>query len=302
MALYNKVDIEVLKELIEGEVHDVYLFIKKHCYRDMYMTIHEYTLAELSECDSLERFIKVALKDYKMQNRLNKSLKVTDGKHFDYFLMRCIVGLIFERYKDCEALKNETIRSFITKVVEEEAQLLDNRLISEHNVLILTGILKSKFENKKNLTIEEVNEFIESISPTEQEIEIEGDFFEYFNKLIKDKHMTLNQLGNESLIKKGIYEISLGKQPNKNQLVMLMLALKLDKEEREMFLLLAKEQLKNTADSNMYSFEKGNERDTLILHWLDNMDELQTVVEKRKKSVVEIVNDILKGSNFEILR
>lgn len=302
MSSYNKIDMEILQEFTEGEVHDIYLFVKKYCYKDMYMTIHDYALAGLTENESLDRYIRAALYDYKLQNHLNKSLKVTDGKYFDSYLLKCIVGIILDRYGSGEALKNENKKSLTEKIIELENKSLDNRLISEHNVSILTGLLKSKFQNKDNLSIFEVTDFIENLTPTKKETLEVKDFFEYLNNLIKDKNLTLNQLGNESLIKKSIYDISLGKIPTKNQLIMLVLTLKLNTEEKDKLFKLAKFEVKNTSESNIYAFESDNERDELIKHWLDNIDELQNISNKRRKSLVETVNDILKNSDFEILK
>ena len=81
--MYNKIDIDVLKEFIEGEVNDIYAFVKKVYYKDMYMTIHDYCFNDLKNDDSIDKYIKASLTDYRLQNRLNKSLKVTDGKYFE---------------------------------------------------------------------------------------------------------------------------------------------------------------------------------------------------------------------------
>jgi len=300
--MYNKIDIDVLKEFIEGEVNDIYLFVKKVYYKDMYMTIHDYCLNDLKNDDPLEKYIKATLLDYKMQNKLNKSLKVTDGKYFDEYLIHCIVGNVFERFPNSIALSKETKKTYLLKIVEEEKCTLDNNLISEHNISLLTGILRNKFNSKDTYNIETVIDFLKELSSDDKEEEKIECFTEYLNKLIIMKNMTLNQLGTESMIKKGIYDISLGKTPTKNQLIMLIIALKLNREESNKLFELAKLEVKNSSNSNMYSFEKDNERDVLILHWLDNLQRLREIARKRNKSTIQIFNEVLKESDFEVLR
>jgi len=300
--MYNKIDIDVLKEFIEGEVHDIYLFVKKNYYKDMYMTIHDYTLKDLKNDDTLEKYIKATLYDYKLQNKLNKSLKVTDGKYFDEYLMHCIIGTVFDRFPNSKALKQETKKTYLLKIIEEEKYSLDNNLISEHNISLLTGILRNKFRSKDNYNIEDVIAFLKELSSDIKKEEKNDSFTDYLNKLIVIKNMTLNQLGTESLIKKGIYDISLGKIPTKNQLIMLIIALKLNREESNKLFELAKLEVKNSSNSNIYSFEKDNERDILILHWLNNLDNLKEIARKRNKNTIQIFNEILTESNFEILK
>ena len=72
---YRKIDIEVLKDFIEGEEHDVYLLIKKLYYKDMYMSLYEYSFKDLNNNDTLETFVVTAFNAYKIQNKLNKSIK-----------------------------------------------------------------------------------------------------------------------------------------------------------------------------------------------------------------------------------
>lgn len=300
---YNRVDIGILREFIEGEVNDIYLFVKKHCYRDMYMSLHDYCLKDLDENDSIEKFIKATLYDYKMQNWLNKSLKITDGKYFDEYLLHCIIGEVFDRFGNGKTLAKESKTAYLQKVIDEEHGTLGHKLINEYNLSLLFGLLRNRFEKKNNVDINEVINFIEDISP-ENEINDDtgNDFFIYLNNLISKKNITLNQLGNESLIKKGIYDISLGKQPTKSQLIMLVIALRLNTEEVDKLFKLAREKIKDGSNSNMYSFEKDNNRDALLLHWLNNMESLKNIARKRNKSAVEIMNQILTESKFEILR
>ena len=299
---YNKIDREILEELIEGNIHDIYTFIKKHCYKDMYMTIYDYTLSELSLDDDLDKFIKITLRTYKRQNKLNKSLKITDGKYFDNYLLGCIVGRIFETFPEAKALEHETKHTFKEKVVKREQESLDHLLNGEYNTRFLTGLIRNKFSNKDEANIDEVIDYIESLSKDIGDQEEKTDFLAHFNTLITKKKITLNQLGTESLIKKGIYELSLGKQPSKNQLIMLAFALKLDKEEIDILFNLAKEKIKNNHDSNIYSFDSDNERDNLLLHWMNNIGQLEIIAKKRDKYIVEIINSILKESNFDILK
>lgn len=283
--MYNKIDIDVLKEFIEGEVNDIYAFVKKVYYKDMYMTIHDYCFNDLKNDDSIDKYIKASLDDYRLQNRLNKSLKVTDGKYFDEYLMHCIIGTLYERFPNSKALLNETKKSFMLKLVEEEKCTLNNKLISEHNISLLTGILRNKFNSKESYNIEDIILFLKELSSDEKDEDVVDNFTNYLNSLIVIKNMTLNQLGTESFVKKGIYDISLGKMPTKNQLIMLIIALKLNKEESSTLFKLAKKEVKNTSNSNMYSFEKDNERDILILHWLNNLDNLKEIARKKIKAL-----------------
>jgi len=299
---YNKIDREILEELIEGNIHDIYTFVKRHCYKDMYMTIYDYTFKDLNIDDDLDRFIKITLRTYKRQNKLNKSLKITDGKYFDNYLLSCIVGRIFETYEEAKALEEETKQTFKDKVLKKEQESLDHLLNGEYNTSFLTGLIRNKFSDKNEANIDEVIKYIESLSKDNDNKVEETDLLEYFNDLITRKKVTLNQLGTESLIKKGIYELSLGKQPTKNQLIMLIFALKLDKEESDTLFKLAKEKIKNNYDSNIYSFDSANERDNLLLHWMNNINQLEIIANKRNKYIVEIINSILKESNFAILK
>ena len=299
---YKKINREIIEELIEGNTHDLYLFVKRHCYKDMYMTIYDYTLEELNIHDDLDKFIKIALRTYKRQNKLNKSLKITDGKYFDNYLLGCIVGRIFENYQGAKALKGETKHTFKEKVLEKEQKSLDHLLTSEYNTSFLTGLIRNNFSNKTEVNINEVIEYIENLSKDSPKDKAKEDFLSYFNGLITLKKISLNQLGTESLIKKGIYEISLGKQPTKNQLIMLIFALKLDKEAQDKLFCLAKDKIKNNHDSNIYTFDNENPRDQLLIHWLNNINQLEIIAEKRNKSVVEIINSILKESTFDILK
>lgn len=124
----------------------------------------------------------------------------------------------------------------------------------------------------------------------------------YLNELIKEKNITLNQLGGESLIKKGIYEISLGKLPTKNQLVMLTIALALKNNERLKLFDLASNEVKNSAESNTYLFDTNNARDMLLIHWMNNLEELNEIAKKRNKLPTEILNDILRESSYSTLK
>ena len=41
---FRKIDIDVLKDFMEGEEHDVYLLIKKLYFKDMYMSLMKIVL------------------------------------------------------------------------------------------------------------------------------------------------------------------------------------------------------------------------------------------------------------------
>ena len=298
--MYNKIDIDVLKEFILGDVHDIYLFIKKTLYKDMYMTIHDYCFNELKEEDDIETFKKAALLDYNMQNALNKSLKVTDGKFFDNYLMNCILGNLYERFPNSNALLSNTKESFFDEIYKIDKQQKNN-LIGEHEIFLLSGLIKTKFKNCENVPVDELIQYLKELSYEEEEQENQS-FTSYLNQLTNERRITLNQLGTESFIKKGIYEISLGKIPTKNQLIMISISLNLTKEESKKLFELAKEEIKNSGNSNMYSFEKENKRDALILHWLNNIESLKDIAKKRDKNVIQILNTILDESGFEILK
>lgn len=295
--MYNKIDIDILKELIDGDTHDVYLFIKKTIYKDMYLSIHDYCFKDLNENDNIETFKKAALLDYNMQNALNKSLKVTDSKYFDEYLMNCILGNLYERFPNSKALLKESKEDFFNYIYGINESKKD-----DINISLLSGLIKSKFKNKEKISILELTEFLKNLSNEENKNIKEETFTDYLNELTKSKNITLNQLGTESFIKKRIYEISLGKTPTKNQLIMLSISLNLNKDESKKLFNLAKDKVKNSSISNIYSFEKDNERDNLILHWLNNIESLKDIARKRNKNVIQILNDILKESNFEILK
>lgn len=300
--MYNKIDIDILREFIDGEVHDIYLFVKKLYYKDMYMTIHDYCLDGLKNEDSIDIYINAALFDYKLQNYLNKSLKITDGKFFDEYLMNCIIGTLFNKYPDSKVLQFETKESFLIKLLEFQRKSLDYKMVSEHNISLLIGLLRNNFDSKNMYNIDDIIKFIKDLSLVNNESKEEEDFFKYLNKIIKRNNISLNQLGTESTIKKGIYEISLGKLPTKNQLIMLTIALNLDRNESNKIFELARKEVQNCSNSNIYSFEKDNKRDILIMHWLNNLDYLKEIAKKRNRNVINIFNEILKESNFDVLK
>ena len=299
--MYNKIDINILKEFIDGDVHDIYLFIKKTIYKDMYMTIHDYCFENLKSDTDIETFKKAALKDYNMQNALNKSLKVTDGKFFDDYLMNCILGNLYERFPSSLALKKETKEKFLEDIYKINTKQ-NNDIINEHSVALLSGLIRTKFNNQENINIDELTQYLKELSSNKKEKTEVQNFTSYLNKLTSERRITLNQLGMESFIKKGIYEISLGKIPTKNQLIMLSISLNLNKEESKKLFDLAKEEIKNSSNSNLYSFEPENNRDKLILHWLNNIESLKDIAKKRNKNIIQILNNILEESGYEILK
>ena len=43
-------------------------------------------------------------------------------------------------------------------------------------------------------------------------------------------------------------------------------------------------------------------RDKLIIHWLNNIEDLSAIAKKKNKYIVEVVNDILESANYDILK
>lgn len=299
---FNEIDINTLREFIDGDVHDVYLFVKKCYYRDMYMTIYKYGFKRIINEDSKEQLIDKVLFIYKLQNNLNASLKVTDGKYFDDYLMRRVIDEVFRKFEDHPALRDETHSSFMQKVVDIRRKSISTDLTNKQDMMVLTNLLKDKFVSSDLVGIDEVLKYIDELIPSDTKIELEEDhtnFTNYLNHLIDIKNITLNQLGNESLIKKGVYDISLGKIPTKNQLIAISIALKLDIESSKKLFSLAYENVKNTAESNMYTFDKENNRDIIILHWINNIEALEHLANKKNKNMVSTLNGILRDSKFE---
>ena len=299
---FNTIDINTINEFIDGETHDVYLLVRKTCYKDLYMTLYQYTFRDLNDDSPLETFVIKAYTAYKKQNRLNKALKVTDGRYYDEYLLKCVVNEIFIRYPSASSLKDMTQQSFLEKVIEYERKTLDNVFINEYNIGFLISHVKENFHNREDIKVCEILNLINTLANNQEQKKDHEDYFEYLNNLIDEKKFTLNQLGNDSGIKKGIYELSLDKLPTKNQLIMLILALKLNSNEQQKILNLAKEQVRNKSNSNLYSFENNNERDILIEHWLNNLEALENMAEKKNKTTVNILNDILKERDFETLK
>ena len=299
---FRRIDIEILKDFMEGEEHDVYLLIKKLFFKDMYMSLYEYCFKNLSEEDSVETFLDAAFKAYKEQNKLNQCLKIRDGKHHDFFLIRCVASEIYERYKNSYLVKNVPKDEFKKMIIEKERNYIDNVLLNEYNVDLLISLIKDKFgTNMAN--VNEVADYIYELSSNKDtKFSSINTFEEYFNELIKESKLTLHQLGNESLIKKGIYELTIDKLPTKNQLIMISFALRLSKEKRIKLFELAKEKVENKSYSNMFNFDEDNLRDKLIIHWLNNIEDLSSIAEKKNKYIVEVVNDILESANYDILK
>jgi len=299
---YRRIDIEVLKDFMEGEEHDVYLLIKKLYFKDMYMSLYEHSFRKLTDDDNLETFVNTAFKAYKTQNRLNQCLKVRDGKYFDQFLIGCVAGEIYKRFPNAKCLDNVSKYDFMKLVIEKEKNYLDNILINEYNIDFLISLLKDKFGNSNSTNIKDVIDYIYEISNKDKKISNINNFEEYINELINESNLTLNQLGNESLIKKGIYELTMDKLPTKNNLIMLSFALRLSKEKRLKLFNLAKDKVRDKSNSNMYNFDTTNKRDKLILYWLNNIDDLDKIAKKKNKYIVEVFNDILKSANYDILK
>ena len=302
MEEYRKIDIEVLKDFIEGEEHDVYLLIKKLCFKDMYMSLYEYSFKDLNDKDPLDKFVITAFNAYKIQNKLNKCLKVRDGKYYDDYLIGCVVGEIYQRFNKANALKNISKENFKNLIIEKEKNHLDNFLINEYNVDFLISLITNKFGKNNTVSVNEITDYIYEISNKEKQIKTKETLQTYINELIKESNFTLNQLGNESLIKKNIYELLTDKLPTKNNLIMLSFALRLTKEKRENLFGLAKKEIENKSNSNMYNFDIANNRDKLILYWLNNIDELDNISKRKNKYIVEVFNDILASASYDILK
>ncbi len=298
---YRTIDINIINDFVEGEIHDIYALVKQLYFKDMYMSIYEHYFSRLNKTDTLEQFIDITYGTYKKQNKLNLCLKVTSGKYYDDYLMKCVVHELFEEFIDAPALQNISRDEFRRLVFEHDKNHIDHELISDYNVNVLTSFLNNKFCNQENLKINDVIAFIKEISESDLNQELSQEYFSYFNKLIEEKNITLNQLGQDSKIGKKIYDLSIDKLPTKNQIIMIILSLKLNKEEQKTILQLLRDKVKNTSISNKYSFEEDSERDRLLLHWLDNIFELDKIATKTNKSIVSVINDILKQSEFEIL-
>lgn len=300
---YRRLDIEVLEDFMDGEEHDVYLLIKKLYFKDMYMSLYEDSFKKLSDNDSLDTFVETAFRAYKKQNRLNQCLKVRDGKYYDEFLIKCVASEVYRRFPNAGCLKTMIKEDFIELMIEKEKNYLDNILLNEYNLDFLISLLKDKFGNGQNANISEVIDYIYEISNSrENRLSMINTFEEYLNLLIADANVTLNQLGNESLIKKGIYDITMGKLPTKNNLIMISFALRLSLEKRLKLFELAGDKVKNKSNSNMYNFDTTNKRDKLILHWLNNIDELERIANSKNKYIVEVFNDILRSAGFDTLK
>ena len=74
---------------------------------------------------------------------------------------------------------------------------------------------------------------------------------------------------------------------------MLSLALRLSTEKRLKLFELAKDRVRDKSNSNIYNFDITNKRDKLILHWLNNIEELDT------KKVID--NEIKKISSHNYI-
>lgn len=300
---YRRLDIEVLKDFMEGEEHDVYLLIKKLYFKDMYMSLYEDSFKKLSNNDSLETFVETTFRAYKTQNKLNQCLKVRDGKYYDEFLIKCVASEVYRRFPDADVVKSMVKEDFIELVIEREKNYLDNVLLNEYNIDFLISLLKDKFGNSHTANITEVIDYIYEISNgRESKFGKINTFEEYLNELIKESNVTLNQLGTESLIKKGIYDVTMGKLPTKNQLIMISFALRLSVDARLKLFELAKDKVRDKSNSNIYNFDTTNKRDKLILHWLNNISELEIIANDKNKYIVEVFNEILRAANYDVLK
>ncbi len=300
---FRRIDIEIIKDFMDGEEHDIYLLVKKLIFKDMYMTLYENSFKDLKMDDDLETFVETTFRAYKKQNKLNECLKIRDGKYHDEFLIKCVASEVYRRFDGAPALNNIIKEDFIPLVIEKERNYLDNILLSEYNIELLITMLKDKFGTSKSANMNDVIDYIYQISNNEDKKLVSiNTYKDYINELINESKMTLHQIGNESLIKKGIYELTMDKLPTKNNLIMLSFALRLSEEKRIKLFNLAKEEVKYKSNSNIYNFDMNNKRDKLIIHWLKNIDELDTIAKKKNKYIVEVFNEILSSSNYDILK
>ncbi len=88
----------------------------------------------------------------------------------------------------------------------------------------------------------------------------------------------------------------MGKLPTKNNLIMISFVLRLSTEKRLKLFELAK--VKDKSNSNIYNFDTTDRRDKLILHWLNNIDELENIAKSKNKYIVEVFNEILRVAKF----
>lgn len=300
---YRKIDIEIIKDFMDGEEHDIYLLVKKLIFKDIYMTLYEYSFKDLKMDDSLETFIDKTFRAYRKQHKLNDCLKIREGKYHDEFLLNCVASEVYKRFDQAPALKNIIKEDFIPLVIEKERNYLDNILVSEYNIDLLISMLKDKFGSSKTANMSDVIDYIYEISNNvDKKFDSINNYKEYINELINESKMTLHQIGNESLIKKGIYELTMDKLPTKNNLIMISFALRLSDEKRNKLFNLAKEEIKYKSNSNIYNFDMSNKRDKLIMHWLKNIDELDAIAKKKNKYIVEVFNEILSSANYDILK
>ena len=75
----------------------------------------------------------------------------------------------------------------------------------------------------------------------------------------------------------------MGKLPTKNNLIMLSFALRLSTEKRIKLFELAKEKVKDKSNSNIYNYDTTNKWDKLIIHWLNNITELEHISKRKNK-------------------
>ena len=121
---YELIDFEILREFLEDS-NDANLLIKHLLYKNLYMSIYDYVLCELREDSQYDEFVKVAFKAYKMQDKLNRILKFTEGK-YDAFLMRCVIGTIWDRFGSVPAMQNADKNQFMYEMIT-----LNNRFNAE---------------------------------------------------------------------------------------------------------------------------------------------------------------------------
>ena len=55
-------------------------------------------------------------------------------------------------------------------------------------------------------------------------------------------------------------------------------------------------------DMNTLKEVADNLRDKLIIHWLNNIDELDSISKKKNRYIVEVFNDMLDSAGYDILK
>lgn len=100
-----------------GETQDIDSLVKELWYKDLYISIYKYSFEELNNNSTYNKFIEVATKTYFRQNQLNKNLKISDGA-YDRFLIGCVMGEIYNRFSESNALKYKSQGIFLNDLID----------------------------------------------------------------------------------------------------------------------------------------------------------------------------------------